>query len=141
MIILKLLTWLLVIAGNVYADRNRRKPNYLLVNCMRGALMIVHAVFVLPYPDYRCDYQCMSWYEPLVPYMPIFLFQLTSYWVFFPLALNLVWGEHWLYYDIKEKDSGWVDMLFAWAGWKAHLLSKILAFIVMVLCVVVIAYY
>ena len=124
MITIFLLLWLLPIAGNVYIDRTGRKPNYLIMFILRGMAAILHGILFNPHNLYD--------------YLPIFIFQITSFWIFFELGLNLVRGKHWLYYDKIEKDSGVIDRFFAWAGVKAHGIAKILCFVVMVLSIVVI---
>lgn len=96
---LLLFLWLIVIAGNVYADRMGRKPNYLQVNTIRIALAIVHCALFDP--------QANDWRT----YLPVFVFQITSYFIFFPWWLNIVTRKKpaFLYIDRVEHDSGWTD--------------------------------
>jgi len=124
MITLFLLLWLLPIVGNVYLDRTGRKPNYLIMFILRGMAAILHGILFNPHNLYD--------------YLPIFIFQITSFWIVFEISLNLVRGKHWLYYDHSEGDSGIIDRFFMWAGEKAHGIVKILCFIVMVLSIIVI---
>lgn len=130
-IALKLLAWFLVIGGNVYLDRKGRKPNYLAMFCVRGFCAIVHGVLFDP--------------RNTTDYLPVFLFQITSFWLFFELALNIIWKRSLLYYDKKENDSGWIDGFFYWLYRKLesdflHTYAKALAFVLMVISIIVIYY-
>ena len=123
-IALKLLLWLIPIGLNVYADKDGRKPNYLLMFVLRGIAAILHGVLFNP--------------QDMADYWPVFLFQVTSFWILFEIALNLVRGREVFYYDRKEKDSGWIDKLFAWAGPFWHIIAKIVATILMVWSIILI---
>ena len=118
-----LLLWLLPIAFNVYLDRNGRKPNYLEMFMARGAIAIFHAALFNP----------QSWAD----YWPILLFQLTSFWLLFELALNIIRKKPLLYYDTLEHDSGYIDRFFAWAGYKAHAIAKAVATVVCVISILI----
>ena len=119
-----LLVWLLPIGANVWADRTGRKPNYLMMFILRGMAAILHGVMFQP----------ENWGE----YFPVFVFQVTSFWLFFEAALNIVRKKPLLYYDMKEGDSGWIDRFFKWTGKPAHTVAKIAALILMILSIIVI---
>jgi len=105
-ITLSLLCWLLVPVFNVYMDRNRPKRIYLVVNILRGMALITHAIIFF---DMQGGY--FRWAD-IIRNTPIITFYITSYWLVFEAGLNYVWGEHLLYYDTVEKDSGWLDGFF-----------------------------
>jgi hypothetical protein len=128
--LLLLLPWFIPIWLNAYLDRNGAKRDYRIVFIFRGAAAIFHGVLMQVSPSYSCDFY---WPE----YFPILCFQVTSYWIFFELILNAYRNNPALYFDQKEKDSGWVDRFFAWKP-TLHLFVKVLAFIVMVLSIIVI---
>lgn len=100
---LLLVLWLVVIAVNVYMDRKGPKRIYLVVNTIRGMAMIVHAALFGVTPT---DYWLLA---------AIVTYQVTSYFIFFPLWLNIVTDKtpYLTYIDRIEGDSGWVDRYFA----------------------------
>lgn len=115
--------WLIPIAANVYMDRNGRKPNYLAMFCARGFFAIVHAILFNPHNFF-------DWW-------PILLFQVTSFWILFELALNIVRKKPLLYFDTVEHDSGLIDRVFSKLGITFHAFAKVLCFAVMVLSIAV----
>jgi hypothetical protein len=131
MITLKLLAWLLPITGNVIADRKGRKPHYLVMFIFRGWAALLHGILMYPHADWR---------DGLTPFIPLFIFQITSYWILFELALNIVQDRPLLYHDTREKDSGWIDQFFAWAGKESHTAAKALALICMIGALIFIYY-
>jgi hypothetical protein len=74
----------------------------------------------------------------MTDYWPLFLFQVTSFWLIFEIALNIVRGREVFYYDRKEKDSGWIDRFFAWAGPVWHFIAKLITFALMVWSIILI---
>lgn len=100
---LLLVLWLVVIAVNVYLDRKGPKRIYLVVNTIRGMAMIIHAALFGVGPT---EYLFLA---------AIVTYQVTAYFIFFPLWLNMVTGKtpYLTYIDRKENDSGWVDRYFA----------------------------
>lgn len=134
-----LLLWLIPIAANVYADRNGRKPNYLQMFIIRGMAAIFHAILldvsVGYFPENLWDYSAL---DMLLMWMPILLFQTTSFWIVFEISLNIVRGRELFYFDRKERDSGIIDRVFDALGSGAHLLAKIAALVVCILSIVVI---
>ena len=134
MVTLMLLLWLIPIGVNVYMDRNGRKPDYLKMFVLRGIAAIVHGVLfdiVVGYlPDNLHTYSVWGLF---VLWLPLLTFQVTSFWIIFELALNRVRGREWLYFDRKERDSGWVDQIFDALGNGAHLAAKIAALILLIL--------
>jgi len=123
MITLFLLLWLIPIAVNVYIDRNGHKPNYIIVFIVRGMVAILHAALFNPHNVY-------DW-------LPILIFQVTSFWIFFELALNFVRNNPLMYYDNSEGDSGFIDRFFKVVGMEAHFIAKVLCFVVMVFSIIV----
>lgn len=104
MIALYLLLWLVFIAAEVYRNYriieiNKGKPSYLHSFVVRGMAAVVHGVLFDPHNIYD--------------YLPIFIFQVTSFWVLFDLILNYMRGKPMLYIG---KQSGWIDRGFAWIG-------------------------
>jgi len=134
-----LFLWLIPIAVNVYVDREGHKPNYMIVFIIRGMAAILHGIIL----DVCCDYfpenlWQFSVLELIGIYAPIFLFQATSFWIFFELALNSILRREPFYFDRKERDSGWIDKIFDSLGTGAHLTAKVCAFIVMILSIITI---
>lgn len=126
--ILLLLTWFIPIFINAWMDRKGAKRDYVVVFIFRGIAAILHAVLV----------QVTGSYYDVADYLPLFIFQVTSFWIFFELILNYLRDNPAFYYDRREKDSGWIDRFFTWAGPGWHLVAKAMCFIVMVLSVIVI---
>ena len=124
MITLFLLLWLLPIFGNVYLDRTGRKPNYLIMFILRGMAAILHGILFNPHNLYD--------------YLPIFLFQITSFWLLFEIFLNVIRHKPLLYFDNVEHDSGWIDKIFSKLGYTFHAFAKVLALAVCVFSIIVI---
>lgn len=139
MVTLILLLWLIPIAANVYWDRNGRKPDYLQMFVIRGMAAIVHGVILdivcSIFPENLWSYSVL---ELFLMWLPILLFQTTSFWLLFEAALNIVRGRELFYFDRKERDSGWIDKIFDGLGNGAHLIAKILALITCVISIMVI---
>jgi hypothetical protein len=132
-----LFLWLIPIAINVYIDRHGKKPNYGIVFTIRGIAAILHGVlFDVVVGWFPPNLHLYSVHELFLMWLPLLLFQVTSYWIIFELAINRVTGKEWLYFDRHEKDSGWIDKIFDALGNGAHLAAKIMALIV---CIVAIA--
>lgn len=100
---LLLVLWLVVIAVNVYLDRKGAKRIYLQVNIIRAMAAIVHA--------------SLFGIAPTEVWLLISIvgYQISAYFIFFPLWLNIVTGKtpYLTYIDRIEGDSGWVDRYFA----------------------------
>lgn len=133
MVTVKLLIWLVPIAANVWADAKGRKPNYIV-------MFILRAVAVGLYLGLWIDhvlYDLKDW----LPVVPVFLYCVTSFWLFFELALNIIYNirenedRSLLYFDIKEGDSGWIDRFFAKRP-QLHSIAKLITLIVMVVSIV-----
>lgn len=126
MIFLKLAVWLIAPLFNAWMDRKGAKRNYIIVNIFRGAALILHGSwFIDSYEGY--------WFY----WWPVLLYQFTSFWIVFELVLNRYLGRGPLYYDTKERDSGWTDKFFAWAGTGWHTVAKILALFGMIAGIVI----
>ncbi len=114
--------WLLPISGNIYLDRKGRKPFYLAMFIIRGIAAICHGVLFNP--------------QNTADYLPVFIFQVTSFWLLFELGLNILQKRPLLYYDRKEGDSGWIDRFFAFVGPTWHAVAKFCALIVCILSII-----
>lgn len=119
-----LLIWLLPIGVNVWVDRDGRKPNYLQVFILRGIAAILHGIYFNPHN--------------MVEYFPVFVFQVTSFWLLFEGALNVIRKKPLLYYDHEEGDSGWIDRFFKWTGPKFHMVAKMFTLLLCILSIIVI---
>lgn len=120
-----LLIWLIPILINILVDTRGIKPHYFQTFIARGFAAVLHGGLIMDITEWN-GYALV-----------VFIFQLTSYWILFEVGLNLWRGKPLLYYDTVEKDSGWIDRFFAWAGKKAHVYAKVLCFIIMILSIVV----
>ena len=144
MITLLIVLWITAfIPGFNYYDyrttRNGGKPEYILYFIIKGFLAIIHGTFMLmANQDSKTDYSFLSAWELTVVAAPYFLFQITSFWVIYELIRNGWTRKQWDYYDHKEKDSGYIDMFFAWAGRPFHLFAKLCAIVVCILSIIVI---
>lgn len=81
MITLKLFIWVAFIAIDVWINYriievNDARPNYLLLNIIRGGAFILYGAFVW-------DFQNQVWY------WNIFVYSVASFWLLFDLALNI----------------------------------------------------
>jgi hypothetical protein len=76
------------------------KPIYINLFLLRGMASIFHALLL----------ELMGAIElnSMRDYLPVLLFQTTSFWILFDLGLNLLRGKKWYY---KGKNSGWLDSL------------------------------
>lgn len=139
MILFILLLWLIPIAANVYIDRNGKKPEYMQVFVLRGMAAIIHGILtdmvchIFPNDLYR-----YSMWELVLIYLPLLVFQVTSFWILFEISLNVVRGRELLYFDRKERDSGWIDKLFDRLGNGAHLAAKLMALVFCIISIIVI---
>lgn len=98
MITLYLLIWVALIWIDVWnnyeiIEVNDSRPNYLLMNIVRGMFFIVYGAFV-----WNAQADIRTFY--------IFLYCTTSFWVLFDLSLNVIRGKHPLYIG---QNSGWID--------------------------------
>jgi hypothetical protein len=126
----KLLIWFVPIGLNIWADANGRKPNYVMMFFLRAFAFIAYGIlWTLPTYDWF-----LKWW-------PVALYQLTSYWLLFELGLNIAYNirekesRSLLYFDQKEKDSGWIDKFFARFP-HLHTPAKIGSAIVMVVAII-----
>lgn len=129
MVTFLLLLWLIPIIGNIIWDRKGRKPNYLVMFLLRGMAAIVHGSLFGP--------------ERMYDYWPVFFFQITSYWLIFEAGLNLAQRRNILHYDYVEKDSGWIDQIFAKfythnGNHSVHTFTKGCALVICILSIIVI---
>lgn len=120
--------WLIPILVNVYIDRNGKKPNYLIVNTLRGMAAIVHGVlFDLACHIFPVEWSHYTYWETFLIFLPLIIFWTTSYWIIFEAVLNKVRGKEFFYFDTVEHDSGLIDRLFSVLGERAHFVAKMIA--------------
>lgn len=98
MITLKLLLWLVYIGVDVWTnyviiEKNDSRPNYLLMNIVRGVAFILYGRF---FWDLSLDLQALY----------VFLYCTTSFWILFDIGLNRARRKHPLYIG---QHSGWID--------------------------------
>jgi hypothetical protein len=98
MITLKLIAWIAYIGLDVWInyviiEKNKARPNYLLLFIMRGIAFVLWAKFVVGF-----EYDLF--------YMNYFVFATCSFWILFDGALNAARGKHLLYIGAT---SGWLD--------------------------------
>ncbi len=139
-IALLLLLWLVIIIIFNYIDwavtHDGGKPDYGKYFVMRGAAAILHGVLLLIVnEDAYTNYGSLSAWQLLILWLPYLGFQVCSFWILYELIRNKWTGRDWLYYDSEEKDSGFVDRFFAWAGPTYHGLAKIISLIICLLCI------
>lgn len=122
---LLLFIWPLFIAVCVYRDRKGRKPVYLFEFFIRAMALVLYWFLWTKYEE---DTLLIFW---------VSVYAITSFWIFFEMALNLVRGRVLFYYDFTEGDSGIIDGFFKKLYWKYkthafHLAAKVLVFVIMV---------
>jgi len=122
--LLKLLPWIAFIIGHAFFDFYRigksEKPIYLQSFIIRGMAAILHALLFNP--------------QNVVDWLPVLLFQVTSFWLFFPAFLNGLRRKPLLYVGT---DSGWTDAYFLKHPFN-QIIAKVAALVLMVLSTVVI---
>lgn len=116
-----MIIWLIYISLEVLAhyyliEVKKSRPDYLRFNILRGMASIFHGAYM----------DVSSWAE----YGELLLFQVTSFWILFDVALNLARGKHFLYWG---KKSGWIDSKIG-----GSLLYYVLKFICAVVFIVMI---
>lgn len=121
---LKLLLWILYIAVDVRVnfliiEKWDKRPNYLLMNIIRGGVFILYGAFVW-------DFQAEMWY------FNIFLFCVTSFWLLFDLSLNIARKKHPLYIGAE---SGWIDR-FGIKNQGFYYMCKLFALVVLILATI-----
>lgn len=119
-----LLVWLIPIWVNVEWDKDGRKPVYAQMFILRGMAAFSHWLLFVRSPD---QMPLLAW---------LLVFEVTSFWLVFEIWLNLRRGNALLYYDTVEKDSGYIDRFFAWAGQGWHFVAKVSALALMIYCII-----
>lgn len=122
--ILFLLLWFIVPEINARLDKNGPKRNYLQVNTIRGIVAFFHWCLFVSEPD---QYMTLIW---------LIVFQLTSFWLYFEIRLNLLRDNPILYYDTVERDSGIIDRFFADQAWYWHPIAKLAALVMMIYAII-----
>lgn len=109
MITLKLLLWILYIAVDVWINYriievNDSRPNYLLMNIVRGVAFIVYGRLIWDASiELTYDWTVFRVTDE-TSYMTMYC--ITSFWILFDLALNRARKKHPLYIG---PHSGWID--------------------------------
>jgi hypothetical protein len=94
------------------------KPVYRQWFIIRGMMALIHAVLT--------DELVIRWsMQTMKDYWPMFLFQISSYYLIFDPVLNWMRGLSWRY---QGEESGWMDKLPTWA----YLTAKVLCVVVLV---------
>jgi hypothetical protein len=124
MITLKLLCWIAYIAVDVWINYhiievNKARPNYLLMNIVRGIAFLLWAKFLIHF-----EYELF--------YLNYFVFAVTSFWILFDLALNISRGRHPLYIG---QTSGWIDQFGFQHQW-LYYTAKVCAVAALVLSII-----
>jgi len=118
-----LFLWIVFVLGvAVYhyylIEVRQERPNYFLWFVIKAMAAIIHGIFFDPYGP-----------EDYVTWLPVLIFQVTSFWVIFSPVLNLMRGLSFWYLG---KNSGWIDKFFL----KYSALYKVVYFIVMIIFLV-----
>lgn len=138
--LLLLSTWFIPIVFNAWFDHKRVNIDYLIVFFFRGIAAILHAI-IYQIPESFGYGEELFW-----QIAPLFVFQTTSFWIFFELFLNIFRHRRsldyngLLYFDRKENNSGWIDRWFSKRPLWVHSTAKIMCFVLMVLSIIVIYY-
>ena len=122
---LKLLIWFAFIFIHAWHDYKQitdenERPNYLLSFTVRGFVAILHAILFDPH-------NFLDW-------LPVLIFQVTSFYLFFPILLNSFRKKEIFYVG---QHSGYLDSYF-YKHREAQLIFIALVLIVFVLSVIVI---
>lgn len=110
----KLLLWILFIGADVYRnwyiiEKKKQRPDYLWSFIFRGWFAVLHGILFNP--------------QNVSDAIPIVTYQVTSFWLFFDVALNLARKKHPLY---TGANSGWIfDKLGKWPV--VYLILKLVA--------------
>ena len=127
MITLHLILWLVFIAAETYRNYylievKKTRPMYLQSFVLRGMAAILHGILFNPHN--------------MADYFPVFIFQVSSFWLLFDLSLNYLRGKPMLY---MGEQSGWIDRAFTWIGSDGFLFfCKLLTLVVSVFSAIVV---
>jgi hypothetical protein len=124
MITLKFLVWIAYIALDVWInyviiEKNKARPNYLLLFIMRGIAFLLWAKFVVGF-----EYDLF--------YLNYFVFATCSFWIGFDLFLNGLRGKHPLHIG---ENSGWIDR-FGAKHQALYYIAKVIALVWLVFSVI-----
>lgn len=124
MITLKLLLWIAYIFLDVWInfyiiEINKSRPNYLLMNIVRGGVFILYGAFVW-------DFQANFWY------LNIAIFCVTSFWLCFDILLNRFRRKHLLYIG---PESGWIDR-FGFKNPALYYACKVAALVLLIMSII-----
>lgn len=125
MITIKLLIWFAFIVGHAWHDYKQirdenERPNYLLSFTIRGFVAILHAILFDPH-------NFLDW-------LPVLIFQVTSFYLFFPALLNILRKKELFYVG---HHSGYLDSYF-YKHRISHLIFIAMVLVLFVLSVIVI---
>lgn len=125
MITIKLLIWFAFILIHAWHDYKQihddnERPNYLFSFTVRGFFAILHAILFDPH-------NFLDW-------LPALIFQVTSFYLFFPILLNSFRKKELFYVG---QHSGWLDSYF-YKHRVSHLIFITLVWILFCLSVIVI---
>lgn len=146
MIAIILSIWIPIIGGfniwDYFVTRHGGKPPYVVYWIVKGMAAIIHgAVCLIFLEDQYYDYGSLSFWQLVTVWAPYLGYQALSFWVVYELVRNWWTGKYkisWLYYDTEEKDSGWIDRVFAWLGPVFHAFAKVMALAIVIFCIILI---
>ena len=118
--IFKLILWVAYIAGDVYynyytIEKKGQRPNYLLMNIVRGMAFILYGAFI-----WDTQYEWRTFF--------IFLYCVTSFWLLFDLSLNIARKKHPFYIG---KESGWIDQ-YGFKNPGMYYVGKVVALVLLI---------
>lgn len=122
-----LLIWIVAILSETYRNYyiieiKKSRPNYLQSFVLRGMAAILHGILFNPHN--------------MGDYLPVLIFQVTSFWLLFEVSLNYLRHKPLLYYG---ETSGWIDRAFTWMGsLNFHFYCKVLAALVCLFSIIII---
>ena len=127
--LLVIFIWLVYILSEVFVHEyiievKKKRPFYLHFFLQRGIAAILHGVLYL----WLC-FEAQGIETSIKNYLPLFVIQVSSFWILFDLGLNLLRGKDWWY---KGKNSGWVDRLSVYIYWPLKTIALITALIIIV---------
>lgn len=108
---------LIEVPRNYYIiEVQKTRPDYLQSFIIRGMVAIIHGAVWLDSNGVH-DVSSLSVKELLLLWWPILSFQLASFFVLFPVLLNIFRNKKWNY---RGKNSGFFSRLPNWIYWSIY---------------------
>jgi branched-subunit amino acid transport protein AzlD len=140
-----LIVWIVIIllhnTLDYFVTRDGNKPDYVKYGILRSMCAVVHgALVLLLFEDAYTNYSDLK--QLLLTWLPYAGYQVLSFWLIYDPVRN-AWARggklaDLIYFDHKEKDSGWVERLSAWAGKPFYYTLKLSALVICIWCIVLI---